>query len=96
MADYPELETLIGGWFHQDFDLNGNTLEEVIGAYRAVTPADQQRALATEIRRFLQETNEIDRHFEDRFKPDASPTGFAPSTRELLERIVALVDGALD
>jgi hypothetical protein len=95
MASYPELETLIGGWFHQDFDINGNTLEEVVAAYRAVTPAHQQRALAGEIRRFLDD-EDVETAFEQRFKPDVSPSGFAPTTREFLQRIAALVsaDGA--
>jgi hypothetical protein len=92
MATYPELETLIGGWFHQDFDINGETLEEILAAYRAVTPANQQRALAGEIRRFLDEVPDVDSGFQERFTPDVLPTGFAPTTRDFLERIAALVE----
>jgi hypothetical protein len=91
MASYPELETLMGGWFHQDFDLNGETLEEVIAAYRAVTPGVQQRALAAEIEGYLDEEGDVERDFQLRFNPDVSPTGFAPSTRAFLQRIAALL-----
>jgi hypothetical protein len=91
MATYPELETLVGGWFHQDFDLDGETLEEIIGAYRNVTPDEQRRALREEIAHFLAEANDVDLEFEQRFSPEVSPTGFAPSTREFLERIATLV-----
>lgn len=35
--NYPHLDSLIGGWFHQDFDLEGDTLEEVVAAYKKVT-----------------------------------------------------------
>jgi hypothetical protein len=91
MAHYPEIETLMGGWFHQDFDINGDTLDEIVAAYRAVTPLDQQRALAAEVGRYLAEESDVERDFEPRFHPDVSPTGFAPTTREFLERIASLV-----
>jgi len=91
MPDYPQLETLIGGWFHQDFDINGDTLEQIVAAYRSVTPLDQQLALATEIGRFLDQTDDVEGEFQRRFKPDISPTGFAPTTRQFLETIASLV-----
>ena len=94
MSDYPQLETLLGGWFHQDFDINGDTLDEIIAAYRGVTPVDQQRSLAAEIERFLKEAGDVDSEFQRRFKPDVSPTGFAPTTRQFLTTITSLLDGA--
>jgi hypothetical protein len=94
MSDYPQLEILMGGWFHQDFDINGDTLDEIIAAYRGVTPFDQQRSLATEIERFLNEPGDVDYEFQRRFKPDVSPTGFAPTTRRVLTTIASLLDGS--
>jgi hypothetical protein len=94
MSDYPQLETLIGGWFHQDFDINGDTLDEIIAAYRGVTPVDQQRSLAIEIERFLNEPGDVDYEFQRRFTPDVSPTGFAPTTRQFLTTIASLLDGS--
>jgi hypothetical protein len=91
MPNYPELEDLMSGWFHQDFDINGDTLEAVVGAYLAVTPAEFQRALALDIDRFLHDAKEIEADFHETFKPDIIPMGFAPTTREFLERIAALV-----
>src|SRR5580704_484929 len=39
--EYPHLAQLIGGWFHQDFDIEGGTLEAMIAAFKKVTtPAD--------------------------------------------------------
>jgi contact-dependent growth inhibition (CDI) system CdiI-like immunity protein len=89
MALYSELETLIGGWFHQDFDINGRTIAEIVSAYRRVTPEDQQRALIADIHTFLAQSSDVDRDFQDRFKPDIIPTAFAPTTRAFLEQIVA-------
>jgi hypothetical protein len=92
MPNYPELENLMSGWFHQDFDINGDTVEAVVGAYRAVTPANLQRALASDIERFLHDAKDVEADFQATFKPDIIPTGFAPTTREFLERIAALVN----
>ena len=36
---YPALADLIGAWFHQDFDLEGETISDVIAAFRAVASA---------------------------------------------------------
>jgi hypothetical protein len=92
MPNYPELETLMSGWFHQDFDLDGNTtLEQIIAAYRDVTPRDQRQALVFEIAHFLSRSEDVEAEFQERFKPDVMPTGFAPTTRQFLERIAALV-----
>jgi hypothetical protein len=89
LRSYPEIESLMGGWFHQDFDINGDTVEEVIGAYRKVTPRDEQKRLALEIQSFLGEAADVDAEFQDRFHPDVLPTGFAPTTRAFLEKILA-------
>jgi|GEM_PF-6852856 len=75
MSRYPQLENLVGGWFHQDFDLNGDTLEQIIGAYGAVTAADQRRQLVSDIDRFLSGSGDIDDRFQSTFHPDVLPTG---------------------
>jgi hypothetical protein len=32
---YPDLDNLLGGYFHQDFDLAGGNLQEIIATYSA-------------------------------------------------------------
>ena len=93
---YPELETLIGGWFHQDFDINGKTVAEIVCAYRQVTPAPQRAALAGEILQFLSHSTDVDADFQDLFKPDIIPTAFAPTTRACLEQILTALRDASD
>lgn len=88
--DFPELDHLMGGWFHQDYDLEGDTLEEVVAAYLAVASKPQRRALVDDIERFLRTARDVDTDFQDTFQPDIIPTGFAPTTREFLEQIAAL------
>ncbi|WP_431104393.1 contact-dependent growth inhibition system immunity protein [Roseateles noduli] len=49
----PDLAEFISGRFHQDFDINGDTLEEVVGAFRRDVPADYAQRLGLDIDRFL-------------------------------------------
>jgi hypothetical protein len=58
----------------------------------ATPSTDQQRALAAELGRYLAEESDVEHDFERRFRPDVSPTGFAPTTREFLEKIASLVN----
>lgn len=89
---YPRLADLIGGWFHQDYDIEGETVAEVIGAFRAVTPADQQVALRADISAFLAEHSEtMEEDFETIFQPDVTPSALSGSTRAFLEEIWALL-----
>lgn len=58
MDSYPHLENLIGCWFHQDYDIEGDTLEEVIAAYRKGTTAADRIGTRADIHKFLQ-------HYDD-------------------------------
>jgi hypothetical protein len=44
MPNYPELENLMSGWLHQDFDINGDTLEagfhEIVQRHDLVPPSE--------------------------------------------------------
>lgn len=89
---YPRLADLIGGWFHQDYDIEGETVAEVIGAFRAVTPPDEQAALRADISAFLIDHPErLDERFEVLFRPDVTPSTLSGSTRAFLEEIHALL-----
>jgi hypothetical protein len=85
---FPTLAGLMGGWFHQDFDIEGGTLTEVMQAFCRVTPHAERARLKAEISRFLAEhTDDLDVSFEATFKPDVIPSVLAGSTRAFLEQI---------
>ncbi len=63
MRDYPEIEHLMGGWFHQDFDVVGSTLEAVIAEYRSAVPQHQRDELLAEIARYLQQPGDLNAEF---------------------------------
>lgn len=49
---YPELAALLGGYLHQDWDLEQDSLEGVLDSYVSVTDQPAVRAAAAEARRF--------------------------------------------
>ncbi|WP_431287075.1 contact-dependent growth inhibition system immunity protein [Roseateles chitinivorans] len=87
-ARFPDLAEFISGWFHQDFDINGDTLEEVVGVFRREVQADYAERVSLDIGRFLaSEDGDLNDRFQRMFQPDIIPTAFRPTTREFLEAI---------
>jgi hypothetical protein len=86
--EYPAIAELMDGMFHQDFDLVGSTVAEIISAFRDATPPEERLGLKAEIIRFLSEHgNDLDEAFELMFRPDIIPSAFSGSTRAFLEEI---------
>ena len=87
---YSTLGQFLGGWFHQDFDLDGETITDVVSAYcKTASEADIQ-SLRADIRRFLRDHgDEPGPAFDEIFDPDIDPTALASSVRDFLETIDA-------
>ena len=87
-SDYPALAELIVGWFHQDFDIGGETIPEIIDAFNRSCSQANAKSLIAETSHFIASPGDrIDQEFMQRFRPDIEPTGFAPITRAFLEEI---------
>lgn len=85
---YPALADLIGGWFHQDYDLEGETISEVIAAFRAVASAAERIRVRTDIARFMAEhQHDLDEAFVSILQPGVIPSAFSGSTRAFLDEI---------
>lgn len=86
---FPELAAFMGCWFHQDFDIHGDTLEAVVRACVAESRASALQPIINDIDRFLA-TGEagMEERFQEYFRPDIIPTGFRPTTRESCWRYV--------
>jgi hypothetical protein len=75
----------MGGWFHQDFDINGETLEEIVAAYKGSVREDYVQRLREDIDRFLATgAAGMDERFQNLFEPDIIPTALRPTTQEFL------------
>ena len=92
---YPDLASLISGWFHQDFDIEGETIEEIINAFNKSSSKEQRQLVINDISRFLEiSDNKIEKEFIRIFNPDIEPTGFSPTTRDFLEEIMKCLSNA--
>ena len=85
---FPELASFMGGWFHQDFDLHGDSLEAVVSAFLADGDPALVTPLMDDIDRFLASGDDgMEARFEALFRPDIIPSAFRPTTRAFLEAI---------
>lgn len=89
---YPALANLIGAWFHQDFDIEGETVAEVMSAFKAAEPASRQVEVRSDIERFLRDNAEdLDARFEAIFQAGIIASALSGSTRGFLEEIAGLL-----
>ncbi|HET8706301.1 MAG TPA: contact-dependent growth inhibition system immunity protein [Pseudomonadales bacterium] len=90
--NYPSLADFIASWFHQDFDLEGETVAEVVTSFLAVTPPEERAALRDDIDAFLAEhSSNLDDDFNAIFQPDIIPSALSGSTRNFLDEIRRLI-----
>jgi hypothetical protein len=89
---YPFLRQLLGGWFHQDFDVDGDTLEEILAKFKSVTPEAEVLGAKSDIETLLKNAgDDLDQEFVRVFEPDVDPAGWGMTTREWLTRIDELL-----
>jgi hypothetical protein len=91
---YPVLRDFLGGWFHQDFDLEGD-VPDIVPRYAGTVSPAERAALAAEIRRFLAEhpaEKAADAAFRRLFRPDIDPAGWNLTTRGWLGWVLDLLD----
>jgi len=79
------LAAFLGGYFHQDFDINGDTLEEVVAVFVADSDGPYAAFSLATLMDFLG-TGEVgmEERTEEYFGADIIPTAFRPTTREFL------------
>jgi len=82
---FPELAAFMGGWFHQDFDIHGDSLEAVVAAFRSESDEALVQPLVSDIDALLATGYDgMDERFQAYFRPDVIPTAFRATTRGFL------------
>ncbi len=89
---YPAFSELFSGWFHQDYDMYGPLLEDVLNQYRAEAPPEYRIQTASEIRSFMSRYGASDKLLADSlervFNPDVRIEGWdGRTTRQWLEYV---------
>ncbi|HEX3435659.1 MAG TPA: contact-dependent growth inhibition system immunity protein [Pseudacidobacterium sp.] len=94
VEQYPYLFNLIGGWFHQDFALEGDTtLEGIIAAFRKESPPEDWLGTRADIHRLLRFYNdeELPQKFGELFSHQVDAALWGMTTRQWLLRIDELL-----
>ena len=87
-VSYPHLQAFLSGWFHQDFDIVGDSIEAIAIEFKRVSSASDTRAVAADIREFLSASErQVDDRFTQEFDVDIDPTAFAPNVKAFLTNI---------
>ena len=90
---YPFLDALISGWFHQKFDIAGDTLAAVIASFRRDTNSDDWAETRADIGRLLRRYDDaaLAQEFIRLFRPGVDPAAWQGSARQWLARIEELL-----
>jgi hypothetical protein len=89
---YPALDHLLHAYFGEDFDLSGNTVEEIVGCYKGESPLEHHRALREEIARFRQaHPNDLDDAFLGFYKNFFNPPLWNHTTDSFLTEVDRLL-----
>lgn len=96
--NYPALRDLIGGYFHQDYDIISDDVDEVVEAFKKESWDDDRKNVVADIQHFLEKHNEEDpqlgRSVEAVFAPGHSfYVDKFRTTREALLKIVEILSG---
>lgn len=85
---YPHLQAFLSGWFHQDFDVVGESIEAIASEFKRVSPGSDVREVVADIREFIETfKQQVDEKFAREFSIDVDPIAFAPSVEAFLIEI---------
>lgn len=94
---YPELWQLICGYFHEDFDLFGNNIEEIVKTYIRDTPVGYRREVVREIEQFRRENqSDMDETFMQEFAGGPDPQLWGHTADSFLGEITRLLESQPD
>ncbi|WP_262420100.1 contact-dependent growth inhibition system immunity protein [Paraburkholderia sp. 31.1] len=89
---YENLYQLIGGRFHEDFDLFGNTIEELVLSFTCECTPEEINATVAEIDRFKSDhAGNLDAAFEENFGYQCDPTVWEQTTEAFLDKLKRLL-----
>ncbi len=97
---YPALANMLDGWFHQDYDINGTNLEEILPHFLRAKRAALLQETVSDIDRFLADHSEdkegLEAAVESVFDPGVIIEGWdGLTTKQWLERAKQLILDAL-
>lgn len=85
---FPHLDHLLNAYMHQDWQIYGETLEDVVAAYAEDTSSDDIALLHAEIGEFLSNQNNLTEPAYCQLYPNSAlPSGWGMSVRSWLSLV---------
>ena len=93
---YHYLDHLIGAYLNQDYELSGDTIEEVVQCFLNSEHQDAARGLAEDCRRFLADQAEPEKEFEQIYGADFTPRLWGVTTVSFLTATIKQANARLN
>lgn len=92
-ADFPFLAQMIGGYLHQDMDLEADSVPEAIAVFAGNVGASTRAGVVSDVQRFLETyDNRLDEEFASRFGHDFTPDETGQSVGAFFDMVLVLLD----
>lgn len=85
---FPYLQSLMHGYFHQDYDIVGDSIASIVAEYKATAHGYELMGLKADIARFKHQfADDADEKFVTIFSPDIDPVAWSGSTIAWLDEV---------
>lgn len=92
MNTYQYLDNLICGYFNQDSDLDGDTMNEIVNEFKSTHSKEQTDQLINDIQSFMTESSgNIEKLFMEKYGFDVDPSLWEHTATTFLEEVLRLL-----
>lgn len=89
MSSYQKLDNLIFSYFNQDFDLAGDSMDEIMKDFISSHTEEQRNQVKEEILGFMkQHKDSMDMAFEEKYGFDVDPALWGHTAKSFLETLL--------
>ncbi|MFE8100301.1 contact-dependent growth inhibition system immunity protein [Brenneria goodwinii] len=85
---YQYLDHLMGAYLNQDYDLSGETIEEVVGCYLNNESPEHAQGLINDCAKFIENNRNVETEFEELYGADFSPRLWGVTAADFLSSTV--------
>jgi hypothetical protein len=90
--EYPELNQLFGVYLNQDFDLWGESIQEIVACYKRDSPVADHKSMVKEIDKFrAMHPHDLDEAFDSLYGHEFLPEPWGYTTDSFLKELQRLL-----
>ncbi len=92
MSKYRYLDNLIYSYFNQDSDLDGDTMDDLVNAFRSSSSEQEKKSLIKDIQDFQSDnTDMMEQVFSEKYGFDVDPALWGHTAQSFLEELLRLL-----